>query len=88
MDNIYNNIFETDNLTFVAVCMLQNDFAIKAVPHRFPKFAGHTAYRISPREKAVELFDKFQLDEIKLSPRLLNLTVRKVKDLPVERDQQ
>ena len=77
MQENYNN-FETDNMTFVAVCMLQNDFVIKAIPHRFPKFAGHCAYQISPRERAIDLFDKFQLDEILSEREMINQEITEV----------
>ena len=81
-----NNFFESDNLSFIASAILTGKVKVLAYPHPHPKFPSQLIYKVSPEKEARELYNKYLLDELKYSPRILAITISKLKGMPLEKE--
>lgn len=83
MNNI-NQTFSTDDLTFVATCVLLGKATIEKVTFH-PQKIGVKVFHLYPGKEVEKLYRLYVSDQLRVSPQQLNSKISAIRFLPVEK---
>lgn len=69
------NYFQTSHLTFVGICLLQENLEVIRTDEKL--------FHICPVEEARSLWGQYQTDQLVVNPRLLSIKISEIKHMPL-----